>query len=344
MIHVYSIFSYFRKSGYIKPLPLNNKYSAPLHIATIKSNELTEPVKLGICSMLSRNFNSETEYNFTSDTFLPLLNNHDTECFVSLYYKYSHIIGCITGRPLTLYTKSLTTPLYYIDYLCVDKDMRKKGIAYSLMQTHEHNQRNYVNNVQYSLFKRNTCIPAVVHFFSSKLYGFKTNLFKPCSFNGNITFERITSSTLHEFYEYIKDNRSNFKYAIIPSMSHIAGLIKSKYLVIYVIKDKDNIINVYIFRNVDIMKHNHTTLELCCSVMAKPTDDIMNYSGLCSILSEVSNIYPNVCIENTSHNGKLLTNIMEQNHLSPYIQSSCWYYMYNYHIRSVSASDILLIY
>ena len=344
MIHTYSLYSYLRKPGCIKPLPLNNKYCSPLNIATFKSSELTDVIKQTLCTMLSNHFDHEGQCRMDEEVFFSLMENHETDSFVSLYYKYSQIIGCLTARPLTMQVDSEAIPFYYIDHLCVDKDMRKKGIAYSLMQTHEHNQRSLNQDVQYSLFKRSTPIPAIVPFVFSTTYGFKAGLFKPCVFDASITFVRLASSGLHDFHEFMKTHRAAFKYTILPSLSHIAGLIQSKHLVVYVLKDHDCIVNVYIFRNVDIMKNNPSGIYLCGSIMSDPKNYIMNYNGLCAILSEVSKTYTNVLIENLSHNGALITSIRDQNHIPPYTESRSWYYMYNYHIRTKSTSDVLMLF
>ena len=343
MVHTYSLYSYLRKQRCIKPLPLNNKFCSPLNIATLKYSELTDTTKDNLCTMLSEHFD-EGGSRFDKDIFSPLMDSHDTASFVSLYYKYSKIIGCLTGRPLTMHIDSEKIPLFYIDYLCVDKDMRGKGIAHSLMQTHEHNQRNVNQDVLHSLFKRNARIPAIVPFVSSKTYGFKAGLFKPCVFEPSITFERIASSRLQDFNEFLEAHKSDFKYSILPSLSHIAGLIQSKHLAVYVLKDHDSIVNVYIFRNVDIMKHDPSGIHLCCSIMKETNNYIMNYSGLCAILSEVSKTYTNVFIENISHNGTLIASIREQNHIPSYTETTSWYYLYNYHVRTKPPSELLLLF
>ena len=75
---------------------------------------------------------------------------HNEPCFLSLLfaakplinYKTKQItpnkrcIGSMTTRPLqvTLHGKKLD--VYYVDYLCVDKDKRRKGVAPKLIQTH----------------------------------------------------------------------------------------------------------------------------------------------------------------------------------------------------------------
>ena len=129
MVHVYSLFSYLRRPGCIKPISLNTKYSAPLSIATIRSTELTDDVKDHVCAMLTDNFGAKGEANFTRDTFMPLLDGHDTDSYLSVYYKYSHVVGCITGRPLTMHTGPDVIPLYVVDYLCVARELRNKRFS-----------------------------------------------------------------------------------------------------------------------------------------------------------------------------------------------------------------------
>ena len=228
VVHRYSLYALFRKRGCIKPLPLNNKYCSPLNIATLKYADATDAVRHDLCVMLSEHFDEEGKGRFEKDVFSPLMEGHDTDSFVSLYYKYSKIVGCLTGRPLKMRIGSEAIPLFYIDHLCVDKDMRKKGIAYALMQTHEHNQRMSNQEVHHSLFKRDAPISAVVPFVSSKTYGFKTGLFKPCTFDASVTFERVDSSGLHDLHEFLEAYQGNFNYCILPAFSHLAGLMETR--------------------------------------------------------------------------------------------------------------------
>ena len=149
----------------------------------------------------------------------------------------------------------------------------------------------------------------------TRTYSLRTQFFSACPFGAGIAFDRVDSSTIQGLYEHLKENVATFKYTIVPSLSHISGLIESKHLVVYVLRKGDSIINVYAFRNHDILKHRASGIHLCCSILADPSDELLNYNGICSILSEVGRVYPNVHIENTSHNDVLLRCIMEQKHI-----------------------------
>ena len=54
----------------------------------------------------------------------------------------------ITSRPLEVYINSTCFWTYYVDYLCVHKQHRKKTIAPQLIQTHEYFQRHLNKNIQ----------------------------------------------------------------------------------------------------------------------------------------------------------------------------------------------------
>ena len=70
------------------------------------------------------------------------------------------IISAITSRPLNVLinndknNKNTNFRVYYVDYLCVDKLYRKKGIAPQIIQTHNYNQRYLNKNIVVSLFNR----------------------------------------------------------------------------------------------------------------------------------------------------------------------------------------------
>jgi ribosomal protein S18 acetylase RimI-like enzyme len=67
------------------------------------------------------------------------------------------IIGIMTSRPIHIAInnndKDAKFDAYYVDYLCVDKMFRKKGIAPQIIQTHEYNQRHLNKNIVVSLFR-----------------------------------------------------------------------------------------------------------------------------------------------------------------------------------------------
>ena len=57
----------------------------------------------------------------------------------------------MTGRPLHVVINNgmndAKFDVYYIDYLCVDKSYRKKGIAPEVIQTHYYNQSHINKNI-----------------------------------------------------------------------------------------------------------------------------------------------------------------------------------------------------
>ena len=75
----------------------------------------------------------------------------------------------VNGKLASLYFQNNSTKeiIYYIDYLCVNKNERKKGITQQLIQTHEYNQST-VSKTQISFFKREGSVPLLVPFVKYK--------------------------------------------------------------------------------------------------------------------------------------------------------------------------------
>ena len=68
-----------------------------------------------------------------------------------------------------------TFKAFYVDNLCVHKDMRNKGIAPKIIQTHEYIQRHKNKNICVSLFKREGNLTGIVPLTIYTTYQFICN-------------------------------------------------------------------------------------------------------------------------------------------------------------------------
>ena len=177
VFHVYDIKYYFHAPGIIDDSPpLKNKYTNFKNIDTIVFSELSSVQKTRFTNLIKTNYlqNNDNIFSPKTENIFPYFTSHNDKSFVSFYYEDNHmidlkkgtmvvdrsIIGSMTSRPLNVlinnnkYNKNSKFRVYYVDYLCVDKLHRKKGIAPQIIQTHHYNQRYINKDIVVSLFKR----------------------------------------------------------------------------------------------------------------------------------------------------------------------------------------------
>ena len=188
VFHIYDISYYFSSNQIImNELPSKNKYCNFQNIVTgasLSPLEITHFVRFIGQHYLQNGFN---RYAPEAENILPyflITSNDSGNNFFSIYREpellqdtgtntlvnSSKIISVMTSRLVTVeYTGANATLIkaFYVDYLCVDKAYRKKGIAPQMIQTHEYNQRHgrhdkNKNNTPISLFKREGDLTGIV--------------------------------------------------------------------------------------------------------------------------------------------------------------------------------------
>lgn len=173
----------------------------------------------------------------------------------------------MTSRPLHIVingNKGANFDAYYVDYLCVDTNYRKKGIAPQLIQTHHYNQRYNNKNIVVSLFKREDELTGIVPLCAYSTYGFPvTKWTKPHDLPGNLTLLEITSQNFHLLLDFIKNNSSKFDIFINTEISNIIELLKSKNIYIYAILLEKQIVCAYFYRKSCIFVEKNMEVLSC---------------------------------------------------------------------------------
>ena len=159
-------------------LPQKNKYTNFKDITTSILSHIDKN-KLGtFMNIIKSNYlrNGDNVFSPKEKNVISYFIGHNHPCFISFYneqellndeknsqiIEQDKLIGTMTTRPLLVSIKQEATksnerldfPIYYADYLCVDKSKRKQGIAPQIIQTHEYNQRHMNKNIVVSLFKK----------------------------------------------------------------------------------------------------------------------------------------------------------------------------------------------
>jgi hypothetical protein len=279
------------------------------------------------------------------------------------------LIGAITGRPLTVTflkgkteheTKSkIGTSLkpflnvYYIDYLCVDKNYRKKGIAPQLIQTHEYNQSHLNKSICVSLFKREDELTGIVPLTVYKSYCFNMRNWNcPPPLDPKMTLLQGDKQNMYYLFNFIKEmeneKEGKWQLTILPDMSNLMELINSKNMFISMILIDGNIEAAYVF------KKSCTYIEkdkevICCIASIYNTNKIQEEDfirgfkvSLWSIIERPENKnFHYLTIEDTSDNGCIIRNIERKTH--PIVISPTAYFFYNFAYNTFKSEDVFII-
>jgi predicted GNAT family acetyltransferase len=272
VMHIYDVQYWFFKHGIIRAeLPEKNKYCNFKSISTIEAIEVTEANKnanliTDLVHLIQTNYLRNAGNTFTplKQHIIPYFVGHDAPSYWSFYWEdkllqtksdiigHKELIGCIASRPLSV-TIFLKVPIqfhtYYVDFLCVHKNQRKKGIAPELIQTHEYNQSHTNLSIQTSLFKRENELTGIVPLCVYDTYIFSMNNWcEPISSDASVSLVRCGKENL----KYMMDLLSKedlFDISITNSIGNIIELINTSNIYVYMMIHADEIVGAYFFRN-----------------------------------------------------------------------------------------------
>lgn len=330
VFHIYNIYYWFFYQGIIqKYLPEKNKYYS-YNYQTDKYIPTNVLVQFISTHFLNR---SDIVYKPTIET-MTLLFKQSIQPLITTYYKDNQLVGCITARQLTISINNYTcptrivVPCYYIDFLCVHKDYRKQNIAPTLIQTHEYNQRKKTN-ILVSLFKREGKLNVIVPLVLYTTYGYIIYKWK----------EEIKTITISaQQLVYICSILNFLECKILPNLSTLIDLVKSKVLIIKIIGNINNVAALYIFRDTQTNYRNKDCIECLGSYNFTLSYDIF-LKGFKSCLSKLT--YRFVFVENLGDNN-IINQLLRQQQ-TPSTVCPMAYYLYNYVYKSIKATNTLII-
>ena len=389
VFHVYDLYYWVVNAGVInKELPLKNRYTNFKIIKTISFDILSKKDIKEFVLLVQLNYlrNKENTYTPQKDNILPYFTGHNSKSFWSFYWQpelildnktnktieREKLIGVITGRALnvTFFLNNSKTKIkenelkemqvYYIDYLCVDKSFRNKGIAPQLIQTHEYNQSHLNRDICVSLFKREDELTGIVPLTVYKSYCFNMkNWMCPPPLNPNMSLLQGDKQNMYYLYNFIKENPKKWELTIYPEMSNIMELIATKNLFITMIVVEGNIEAIYIF------KKSCTFIEkgkeiICCIASMNGTlleeDFIKGFNvSLWSIVTRENSINqsnkpkkneepePIFCyltVEDISDNKCIIASITK--HTYPVVVSPTAYFFYNFAFSTFKSESVLI--
>jgi len=361
VFHFYDFYYWIYNIGIIRhELPEKNRYTNFKSIKTFEIQSITNKCLQEILVLIQLNYfrNGQNKFIPKKENFIPYFKGHFDKTFCSIYLKdipmihnktndtfiEKQVIGVITSRPLHVqiqnkYSKQVNKfDVYYVDYLCVNKSYRKKGIAPELIQTHEYIQSHSNRNICVSLFKREEELTGIIPLTVYKTYCFK--LKHNISTYSNLKYTLLTGDkqNLYYFYNFLKEQHT-FDILIYPEISNIIELVQTNNISVKMLMDKHNILAVYVFRKTCLQIEKKNVISCIASIKSNYCEKDEFINGFRQCINEFSNKYGYVTIENISHNNLLVHCL----NLNPIVISPMAYFFYNFAYSPFISEKCLII-
>ena len=367
VFHIYDLYSYLFPCGIVMHrLPEKNRYTNFINIEMCPFDKMVDSHKIEQCINLIQTHylrNNDNIFLPKKKHFLPYFKGHNFSSFVSFYWEDEFLVesktaltvsnkrlaGVMTTRPLHIFINNGRSDAqfyaYYVDYLCVDKLYRKKGIAPQIIQTHDYHQRRLNKKVHVSLFKREGVLTGIVPLCVYSSYGYNIkDWLKPSPMPPIYKIVACTKTNIRFLLDFMKKERRQFNICITADLSNILSLIESGNIYIYFLLDTTNetILSAYFFKKtcVYISKNNEC---ICCfaSICSKATENALFMDGFFSALFSIkqTHLFGFLSIEDISHNKKVITFFPEK----PMLVSPVAYFFYNFVYHTFLSSTVLII-
>jgi hypothetical protein len=370
VFHCYDIFYMLFPRGIINTeLPKINKYTNLINVTTIIYSEISDLKMTQFTNFIKLNYlrNGDNIYVPKKENIISYFKGHQFPSFFSFYTEdyliqdltnnttitEDKIIGLMTSRPLRVTINNLnkkqniqnTFYVYYADYLCVDTNHRKKGIAPQIIQTHEYNQRHKNTKICVSLFKREDELTGIMPLCVYKTYGFSVIKWrKPVELSAVYSMIEICKQNMYLLVEFINENKKRFDIVIMPEVSNLLELINTKNMFIYVILFKDKICSAYFFKKSNTFIEKDLEVLTCiASINNGVLDNSVFIHGFKINFWNISEKYNFgfSAIENIADNNDIIQNIILKT--PPKIISPCAYFFYNFAYPTFNADKAFIL-
>jgi len=363
VFHTYDLSYYFSPNTIImKDLPRENKFINFKEIEVLQTNSLKEKYINQITEFTSKNFHRKGSniFEIKRENFEPYFIGHNYTCFYSFFYKdklniYENnikeekkLVGFMSTRPLYVQfinnkntEKIIKLLVYYADYLCVDPEYRKKGMAPQIIQTQEYIQRHSQSSILVSLFKREgEIIKGIVPLCSYFSFCFYREVWsEPKQIKEPYFLEKVDNKNIHIIFEFIKQKKYNFTVFIISELSNILELIKTDNLFIYFLSfHNEKILSIYFFKKSCMQIDNGKEALTCIASIDQTNNPSLFIQGFKNAFWRIVNSpkfnFGYSVIEDISCNNKIIQNIKIKT--NPY-------FFYNYIYPKTPSADVFIV-
>ena len=382
--HFYDVYYWFFNIGIIRhELPEKNRYTNFKDIETITSEKVLGDDSImkakltNFMDLIQLNYlkNDDNTFLPEKENIIPYFEGHNSPSFFSFFWEpdvlidvktnttidTKMLVGAITSRPLTVTIYKTNNPepvkfdTFYVDYLCVKKGFRKKNIAPQLIQTHEYNQCHMNKNICVSLFKREGELTGIIPLtvYQTYVFDMKNWVKPPEQLHSKTTLLVGDSQNIYYLYNFINEltnsktqsRHCKWDITIIPEMTNLVSLVKSKNMYIYMLLTDMEIEAVYIFKKTCTnIEKGKGLLSLIASINSINLSLTKFIQGFKNVLWEILLNNPNyhyLAIEDVSDNKYIIDNIKVKTH--PTFESPTAYFFYNYARSPFDSNRALII-
>jgi len=353
-------------------LPEKNKYTNFKSIDTLPFDKVTDLKMNKFVNFIQLHYlqNKNNVFMPKKENVVPYFSHLNVASFFSFYYEAillqdsktneaiedKKIISVMTSKPVHVFINNGSKAVagifdaYYVDYLCVDKAYRKKGIAPEIIQTHHYNQRHLNKEISVSLFKREGELTGIVPLCVFNTCAFSMKKWKrPDVLPPDMAIVECNPQNFHLLAAFLREKVFLFDISIIPEYSNILELMKTGNIFIYFILREDEIRSVYFFRKTCIFVEKDSEALTCfASINGLDLDPdtsreifIQGYKNALYKIIEKNKGFACCVIENTSHNDILVNSISRET--KPFIVSPTAYFFYNFAYPTFNANKVFVI-
>ena len=354
VFHIYDIHHWLRPNKIIcNDLPEMNKFVNVVDIKTKRIDDMSDEDISSFCAFIKEYYlrTKHAEYLPEEHHIMEYMKGTSHPSYTSVYYRpsiYSRdtstsytkteinkdtdIYSVISARILHITLKNIATfPLYYIDNLCVNSAMRKKGIAPKAIQTLHYDLRRKNEKVRTFLFKREGEMTAIIPLTTFITYGYNAKSIECVELpHARMSMLEVTTKNLSLFVDLLQNQRDLYECIIVPDITNIANMVKNDVISIRGIIENGNLIAIYIFRDAATQYDGERALELVCSICACHFNEIY-YAGFTLALDSCSKHWKStkIIIDGVGNNEKLI-NFLEERSITHFLSSPSAYFLYNY--------------
>jgi len=366
VFHYYDLKYYFFPPGIIDHnLPETNKFTNFKSIETFPYEKVSDFLIEKFANFIQIHYlqNNYNKFLPQKNNIVPYFSNLSGVSFFSFYYETillqdsktnemisdKKIIGVTTSRPIHITINNGSNDAhfnaYYVDYLCVDKEYRKKEIAHEVIQTHHYNQRHLNKEISVTIFKREGKLFGIVPLCSFSTYGFSMKTWNlPDSLPPQYSLIECNAKNFYLLVQFLKEKEHLFDICIITRYANILDLIKTENIYAYFTLKENEINSVYFFRKTCIYVDKENEALLCFASINAATSleiFIQGYKNALYKIIDKNKGFKSCVIENTSHNHLILQNILQNT--TPFAVLPTAYYFYNFAYPTFSANKVISI-
>ena len=369
VFHVYDFCYYILPCGVIRrSLPEKNRYCNFKNIETVSTNKM-EPLHWSQMLRLIRKHylqSGENVFMPNKENIEPYFVGHVGMSFFSFYYddellidsktsdaiSSKKLISIMTSRPMHVSINSANNSndavfdVYYVDYLCVDKNYRKKGIAPQMIQTHNYNQSLLNKRISVSLFKREGKLTGIVPLCVYSTIGFDmTQWTKPDELLPIVSLVECGSSNIQHLFDFYKEtNKNKFDICILTETSNMMELIKTNNIFVFMMIKEGNVMCAYFFRkSCTCIKKEGEVINCFASINTCKNPDLFAHGYKVAVwkLKNVYNTYRYAVIEDISDSYTIIENLKRRS--KPMLVNPTAYFFYNFAYPTFSSRRVFIV-